>query len=420
MRSRRTVLAIVHNITAATRLLDVLPLLGHDDRIQIFFTIPGSSAFTDGTDRFLAEHGIRVYEPEALGDDPKIDLVISASFGDELGFRPAPKVVLPHGVGYNKYLNRKTGTGNVFGLSAEWLYDKHGDLVADLLVLSHEEQLDQLRRACPDATDTALVAADLVVSDHGSLTCYATALNKPVLIAADGGGEVVDDSPLAQLLDLLPRLEPGTPLLGQVEETIAKGAIGRDFPGRMFANQGRAAAILRSLMYDILRLPESPGSATARPLPAPAATIAEPPAFDVVSRHRDAGDGLDLTFERYPSGPATPPDADHVAASEIAPDPGLIERAAVIWSADPHDDLPSALSWTAETLARYPGARVAVTETAGTAIARLRNGETVTCHGGLSRSVAGSAIHRWSLTASRPGTVRVNVGAAPATLTITT
>ncbi|ASR37193.1 hypothetical protein BAY61_21805 [Prauserella marina] len=265
----------------------------------------------------------------------------------------------------------------------------------------------------------ALVAADLVVSDHGSLTCYATALNTPVLIAADGGAEVVDDSPLAELLALLPRLNPGAPLRAQLEETIARGAVGGDFPGRMFANQGRAAAILRTLMYDILELPESPGTASVRPLPSPAAAIIEPLAFDVAVKHLDR---TGLTLERYPCGPATPPGFDHVAASEIAPDPGLIERAAVIWSADPHDDLPSALRWTTETLTRYPGARVAVTETADAVIAQLRSGETVTCHGGLSRAAAGSAIHRWSLTtrAARPGTVRVNIGATSATLTITT
>jgi hypothetical protein len=108
--------------------------------------------------------------------------------------------------------------------------------------------------------------------------------------------------------------------------------------------------------------------------------------------------------------------------SEVAPDPEQLERAAVIWSCDPHDDVPSALSWTLETLARYPGVRVAITEISGAQLARLRNGPVVTGHGDLSRSAAGSALYRWSLMpeSGRPDTLRVNAGAASGSLKVTT
>ena len=41
----RVVLAVVHNVTAATRLFDVLPILAADPRVQVHFTCPESSPF---------------------------------------------------------------------------------------------------------------------------------------------------------------------------------------------------------------------------------------------------------------------------------------------------------------------------------------------------------------------------------------
>lgn len=59
--TERTLLAVVHNVTAATRLLDVLSLFAGDPRIQTVFTCPGSSAFTRGTEEFLSARGIPSY-----------------------------------------------------------------------------------------------------------------------------------------------------------------------------------------------------------------------------------------------------------------------------------------------------------------------------------------------------------------------
>ncbi|MER6068595.1 hypothetical protein ABT187_06995 [Streptomyces sp. NPDC001817] len=44
----RRVLFVVHNVTSATRLLDVLPLLHGDLRVQSFATCTGSSPFLAG------------------------------------------------------------------------------------------------------------------------------------------------------------------------------------------------------------------------------------------------------------------------------------------------------------------------------------------------------------------------------------
>ncbi|MFD9891561.1 hypothetical protein ACFWY9_19670 [Amycolatopsis sp. NPDC059027] len=114
MATERTVLAIVHNITAATRLFDVVALYAGDHRIQTVFTCPGSSAFTAGTEEYLRGRGVPVLPwPDAIR--MTFDWAIAASWGGDLHEVRAPLTVVPHGMGYNKFLetgNWKLETGN--------------------------------------------------------------------------------------------------------------------------------------------------------------------------------------------------------------------------------------------------------------------------------------------------------------------
>ncbi|AIJ20160.1 hypothetical protein [Amycolatopsis methanolica] len=89
VRTERTVLAIVHNTTAATRLFDILPLFATDPRVQTIFTCPGSTAFTNGTHEYLARAGIDVL-PWAEALDRPADLAIAASYGGDLHEVKAP------------------------------------------------------------------------------------------------------------------------------------------------------------------------------------------------------------------------------------------------------------------------------------------------------------------------------------------
>jgi hypothetical protein len=100
--TERTVLAVVHNVTAATRLLDVLPLVAADQRIQVIFSVVGSSAFTAGTENFLLASGAALIPWDRVPDH-NVNLAIAASYGGNLQEPQAPLIVLPHGMGYNKY-----------------------------------------------------------------------------------------------------------------------------------------------------------------------------------------------------------------------------------------------------------------------------------------------------------------------------
>ncbi|MGW0311360.1 hypothetical protein [Streptomyces flavidovirens] len=168
------VLLVAHNVTSITRLLDVLPLFHDDLRVQLLATCPESSAFRSGVDRLLADTGVPLLPWEQARDTP-VDLAISASFGGQLQALKGALLVISHGVGYTKRLakpeagSRKPEAGSrkpeapvpVFGLSPEWLLsDETGLPLADALVLSHPEQLDRLRAACPEAAPTAVIAGD--------------------------------------------------------------------------------------------------------------------------------------------------------------------------------------------------------------------------------------------------------------------
>ena len=107
----RRVLAIAHNVTAATRLFDVLPVLARDDRVEIVFTSTGSSAFNEGTEDFLAARGVR-WIPWNQAINASFDMAISASYGGDLYRLQCPLVVIPHGMGYNKLLSREPGAGS--------------------------------------------------------------------------------------------------------------------------------------------------------------------------------------------------------------------------------------------------------------------------------------------------------------------
>ncbi len=365
--------AIVHNITAATRLFDVLHLLA-DSRVQVEFTVPGSSAFTAGTEEFLTGQGIRVHPWQSIVDNPP-DLAISASLGGDLSAL-RPLLVLPHGMGYNKYLRetgngkretgngkretgngkRETGNGHegAFGISSESLLNANGDLIPTVLVLSHEEQRTRLARSCrqavpislvagdpcldrmtaslplrpmyrrafgvapgqrllvvsstwgpgslfaecPDLPDTlaelpldeyrtvvalhpnirawhsdwqvaawlarctragltilpaqdgwraALIAADTIIGDHGSVTFYGAALGRPVFLATAPHSTVDPDSPIAQLLHIAPRYtgDPTAPCPDLTSVT----ALATSHPDK-------AAPLLRTEFYRLLNLPE--------------------------------------------------------------------------------------------------------------------------------------------------------------------
>ncbi|MEU6620945.1 hypothetical protein ABZ926_09240 [Streptomyces litmocidini] len=151
---------MVHNVTSAGRLLDLVPLFHDDFRVQLLVTSTGSSAFQEGIRELF--HDLQLPElPWKQALSTPVDLAISASFGGELDLIHGNLAVLSHGVGYTKRLG-KPGAGSrkpTFGLSPEWLLSD-GQPFVDGLVLSHPEQLERLARVCAEAVPSAVLAGD--------------------------------------------------------------------------------------------------------------------------------------------------------------------------------------------------------------------------------------------------------------------
>ncbi|MEU3660634.1 hypothetical protein AB0E77_12885, partial [Streptomyces sp. NPDC032940] len=102
-RPSRHVLLVVHNVTSAGRLLDVLPLFHDDFRVQLLVTSTGSSVFQDGVHELFSELGLPVLPWRQALATP-VDLAISASFGGQLAHIKGKLTILPHGIGYTKRL----------------------------------------------------------------------------------------------------------------------------------------------------------------------------------------------------------------------------------------------------------------------------------------------------------------------------
>ncbi|GAA3741530.1 hypothetical protein [Salinactinospora qingdaonensis] len=499
LRPSLLVLAIVHNVTSATRMLDVLPALADDPRVQIFLTWTRSSVFTDGVQRLLADTGYPVLTWDQARD-MAFDLALTTSLGGELHEVSAPILRIPHGMGYNKYLNQKSEIRNqksgsaeeptVFGLSAEWLLHE-GRLVPSAIVLSHHEQRERLARDCPEAlpatvvagdpcydrliaglprrrhhrnalglregqrllvlTSTwgphslfgrhpglahqlltelafdsyrvalilhpniwyshgpgqidawlaaaqrsglilvppregwraALLAADAVIGDHGSVPYYAAALGRPVLLDRGGADDVDPTSPIAQLLRTAPALELDRPLTDQLAEAERRRPATETIAARwLSAAPGRSLHLLRRTMYRLMAAKEPTTAPLTATVPPPAFPTTPPTALWTILTWSHDGHRVDArrlpaaTLDRAPDADETP---GHQASEALLvvwdsePDRRLTELADVILC--PTHELPyDPADWLAETLHHRPGARAAAVYGPDHCLLRTRDG----------------------------------------------
>ncbi|MFG2500700.1 translation initiation factor 2 [Streptomyces sp. NPDC048441] len=205
---------------------------------------------------------------------------------------------------------------------------------------------------------SALIAADTLVTDHGSAALYyCAAQDRPVVSVHPGGGELIPGSPMAVLLDRVPQL-------GQAEDITDALRAYRQGPGRAaaqaaFASAGGAVDRLRTEVYALLGLAPPTHGATPPLLPSPAPATRVPAAFDVHVATSTAG----VRITRHPAGIGLPGHhlaVEHGATGEqLARSAGLLYRRPLPASAAPVDQAWTADGWTRHTLSAYPGCRSA-------------------------------------------------------------
>ncbi|MFI0739939.1 hypothetical protein ACH4PU_17905 [Streptomyces sp. NPDC021100] len=209
----------------------------------------------------------------------------------------------------------------------------------------------------------ALIAADCVIGDHGSVTYYAAAIGRPVLLGSFPEADLDPESPVAALGRAAPRLRASDDLRHRIAAVIESHDPGAYAALAELTSSapGRSAALLRRLLYRIMDLPEPAGRPALLgrlPLPAhqPAVRTAPVRALTRVVRV----DPPEVAVVRY-ADPAYEPEepeaeAAHTVVHEETSDVSLLEAADVILrDGDPEDPRvgpPGA--WAAEIAARYP------------------------------------------------------------------
>jgi hypothetical protein len=126
-----------------------------------------------------------------------------------------------------------------------------------------------------DGWRAAVVAADCVVGDHGSVTQYAAALEVPVLLNSGSALDVCAGSIAARLWEAAPTLRAGCSLRRQVDDVIAAGpSVSQGALAALITSRpGKASAELRRAMYRILGITEPAHDAPLRPVSPPARVL---------------------------------------------------------------------------------------------------------------------------------------------------
>ncbi|MGW1614912.1 hypothetical protein ACWCQZ_36825 [Streptomyces sp. NPDC002285] len=221
----------------------------------------------------------------------------------------------------------------------------------------------------------ALVAADVIVGDHGSVTLYGASAGTPVLLAAFGG-DAVPGTAVHHLASVAPRLDPRGDLRQQLENAVREHTPERyaSVAAQAFAEPGHALARLRAALYQLLKLPE-PSSPPPAPLILP---VPDPPATSVTSWQVTTdvtGDGAasTITARRIPAtvaayGENRPESATcftHLACADDERDLRLTESASVVVRRNPAPTSVEALGWIRDTLAQKPGSLLAASAVRG-------------------------------------------------------
>ncbi|MBE3002176.1 translation initiation factor IF-2 [Nocardiopsis sp. HNM0947] len=220
----------------------------------------------------------------------------------------------------------------------------------------------------PDAEGwrAALIAADVVVGDQGSVTYYAAALRRPVLLAAFETGDLDPDSPLLEFGGRLPRIDGGEDLAAQVDRAARTPPA--PVADLLIEHPGGSAARVRSVLYDLLDLPEDRlGPARYRSLP----DLPDRPE-DVTAWRVDArtdGDARVVDLRRRPAsapGSAGPERAAVLPLVVDAEDTAMPHWAAAdAWSHRRPRPGRGAAAWSADRLEAYPKAVVAAAAASG-------------------------------------------------------
>ncbi|WP_326800176.1 translation initiation factor 2 [Streptomyces sp. NBC_01808] len=303
-------------------------------------------------ERILASGSLRDRYRAALGTGPRRLVALVSTWGPESLLRRDPGLparlagLLP----YDEYQLALIVHPNEHSLLRSYeLAERLAPALDAGLVLAHPHQ----------EWASVLVAADALVTDHGSAALYyCAAADRPVVNAYRGGVELIPGSPMDVLLSRVPRLGRA----GDLADALGayRPGTGRDAARAAFAHRGSALGRLRTELYALLGLTPPAVGNPLRLLPPPRPADRTPAAFDVAAEVT----GSRVRVIRRPAGLGAP--GDHLAVEHGAASERLARSAGVLYRRPlPAPAAEAGWSWTADgwarhALAAYPGCRTAV------------------------------------------------------------
>ncbi|AXB44759.1 hypothetical protein A4R43_21520 [Amycolatopsis albispora] len=245
-----------------------------------------------------------------------------------------------------------------------------------------------------------LIAADLVLGDHGATTCYGAGIGTKVLLAAFPDADVVPGSAAGVLGDTAGRLHRHSPLHQQITRALAAPPADAEPVGSALTScPGESAARLRTLFYRHLNLDEPTSAALVPPIP--------PGALTVQSRQNATADHVVCTIGDTVHAVRYPAEITGTSATEA-----LLDTACLVVHEDhAQPDLVTKATAVliegtdlAEARRRHPTATVLATAAPGDGRILVRDSWQVALHTD-SPALAAAAVHTWLATRGDLGTL---------------
>ncbi|MHA3019657.1 hypothetical protein ACXPWS_05225 [Mycobacterium sp. BMJ-28] len=265
----------------------------------------------------------------ALGvDQGQTLVVISSTWGPYSALGQHPHVVdqILGALPTDDYVVAAILHANIWNLHGDWqlrLWLRDA-LASGLRLIPHQKGWRQ-----------ALVAADIVIGDHGSVSYYAAALKTPVMLATKAGVvEIKRDTAIDRFLRTTRQLDTKAPVDMQIREMIAAHTC-TETSGDM-ATPTDSAETISALIYELVNLDRNSPHSGPRMCDIPTISFVSPTAHWVSVTIDDTDDKHPVvSVRRTPAhgviGDHAPIDTDHLSVRTDCPSTRLRGLADVLY-----------------------------------------------------------------------------------------
>jgi hypothetical protein len=219
----------------------------------------------------------------------------------------------------------------------------------------------------------AIIAADWVLSDHGSVSVYAAAAGQPVLLDKSAGEMIDPRSGLGRLMAVAPTLDPHAPIEPQLRAAEKLRERTRSVADEWASSApGRSLRLIRDELYRIMKA--TPPDTDPPVLAVSSPTIDGAPPASLWTQVDQAGaDPRELSVRRWPAAVTRPGRPGVLIASDDELDHRLLSQADIIQLTS--DSLPlDEEEWSASVFEYRPGASLTLVHAGRLAFLRTRDG----------------------------------------------